>query len=165
MRMIPLCATSLVLAVALPADAQIVRGWRENAAGGVNAVAAHDVYGPYGSRSVGQAGVVTNGDGAGVGGSRGCSRGVYGGEGCRAGATSRNEDGDFYHESGAAGVGAFGNSAGTYGSFEREDGYGSGQRDSELNVGDRTYNATTTFNTDDGFDRDVTCTQSSGGRC
>lgn len=159
-------AAVLIAALAQPADAQIIRGARNNAAGGVTAGAAHDVVGPWGGRSVGEGGVVTNGDGAAVGGSHGCGRSAAGGEGCRAGGFVRGEDGQVVYESGAAGQGRFGNTGSTYGTFTRDaDGDVSGQRDSEVNVGDRTYNATTTFNKDDGFDRDVTCTQSSGGRC
>lgn len=160
-----LITAALIVSVALPGHAQAVRGWRENATGGVTAGAAHDTFGRYG-RSVGESGIVTNGDGAAIGGSRGCGRTYAGGEGCRAGGFARGEDGSLAHESGGAVHGAFGGAGSTYGSFTRDaDGYASGQRDSELNIGDRTYSASTTFNSNDGVDRTVTCSQSSGGRC
>lgn len=165
MRLLSIIAAALILSVAPSADAQVVRGWRENAAGGVTAGAAHDTFGPNG-RTVGESGVVSNGDGAGVGGSRGCGRTYAGGEACRAGAFARGEDGELVHESGAVAQGAFGGTASTYGNFARDaDGYLSGQRDSDFSIGDRDYSASTTFNSDDGFDHTVTCTQSSGGRC
>ncbi|MGE0740287.1 MAG: hypothetical protein AB7O98_03015 [Hyphomonadaceae bacterium] len=140
------------------AEAQRVRGAYENAAGGVTAGGAHDVRGPWGGRAVGEGGVVTNGDGAGIGGSRGCAGGAAGGAGCRAGVTTRDEDGNVYHSDSGYARGAFGNTASTNGSFTRdEDGDLNGERNSELNVGDRTYTAETTYDSDDGFNRDVSC--------
>ena len=145
------------------AEAQRVRGARENAAGGVTAGGAHDVRGPFGGRSVGEGGIVTDGDGYGVAGSRGCARTGAGGRGCRAGATTWDEDGNVRHEDSGYAQGALGNTASTHGSFERdEDGDWSGNRESEVNVGDRSYSVDTTFNSDDGWDRDVDC---SGSGC
>ncbi len=158
-------AAALIAFVAFPtaADAQRVRGAYENAAGGVTAGGAHDVRGPWGGRAVGEGGVVTNGDGAGVGGSRGCATGAAGGRGCRAGATTRDEDGNVVHNSSGYAQGAFGNTASTSGGFTRdEDGDLNGERNSEFNVGDRTYSVDTTYDNDDGFDRDVQC---SGSGC
>lgn len=156
-----LSAAALVAVSATAVDAQIVRGARENVAGGVTAGGAHDVRGPFGGRAVGEGGVVTNGDGAGVAASRGCGRTPAGGRGCGAGSTVRNEDGGVSHEHSAYGQGAFGNTASTQGSLERDDdGDWSGERNSEVNVGDRTYSVDTTFDSDDGWDRDVACSSS-----
>jgi hypothetical protein len=162
-RALILGLTAVFALNATAAEAQRIRGARENAAGGVTAGAAHDVSGPFGGRSVGEGGVVTDGDGSGVAGSRGCARTGAGGRGCRAGATTWDEDGNVRHEDSGYAQGAFGNTASTQGSFERnEDGDWSGHRESEVNVGDRTYSADTSFDSDDGWDRDVNC---SGSGC
>jgi hypothetical protein len=154
---------SLIALNATGADAQRVRGARENAAGGVTAGGAHDVRGPWGGRAVGEGGVVTDGDGNGVAGSRGCARTGAGGYGCGAGATTWDEDGNVRHESSGYAQGAFGNTASTEGSFERdEDGDWTGNRESEVNVGDRSYSVDTSFDSDDGWDRNVDC---SGSGC
>jgi hypothetical protein len=145
------------------AEAQRVRGARENAAGGVTAGGAHDVRGPLGGRAVGEGGVVTDGDGNGVAGSRGCARTGAGGYGCGAGATSWDEDGAVQHQQSGYVRGRWGGEASTEGSFSRdEDGDWSGQRNSEAEIGDRTYSVDTTFDSDDGWDRDVDC---SGSAC
>lgn len=164
MRKQALVAAAILLATFTSvAEAQRIRGARENIAGGITAGGAHDVSGPFGGRAVGEGGVVTNGDGNGVAGSRGCGRTGAGGRGCRAGATSWDEDGNFQHEGSAYAEGPFGGRANTQGSFSRdEDGDWSGQRNSEVEVSDRTYSAETTFDSDDGWDRDVTC---SGSGC
>mgnify|MGYP001305087410 CR=1 FL=1 len=158
-----LSIASLMALSATAAHAQIIRGARDNVAGGVTAGGAHDVRGPNGGRTVGEGGVVTIGDGAGVAGSRGCGRTAAGGRGCGAGSTVRDEDGSISHEQSAYGRGAFGNTASTQGSFERdEDGDWSGDRNSQVNVGDRTYSVDTTFESGDGWERDVEC---SGSGC
>jgi len=157
-----LSAAALV-ALTLPADAQVVRGARENAAGGVTAGGAHDVRGPFGGRSAGEGGAVTDGDGNGVAGSRGCGRTAAGGRGCGAGASSWDEDGNFNHEHSAYGQGAFGNTASTQGNLQRnDDGDWSGERNSEVNVGNRTYSVDTTYESGEGLDRDIHC---SGSGC
>lgn len=138
-------------------------GAYENAAGGVTGGVRRDDRGPWGGRVVSEGGVVTDGDGNGLGGSRGCARGAYGGGGCSAGSVAWDEDGNASGERGGAFVGRNGNTASSYGSFDRdEDGDLTGQRESEVNVGNRTYSAETTFDSDDGFDRDVNC---SGSGC
>jgi hypothetical protein len=148
---------------ATAAHAQRVRGAYENAAGGVTAGGAQDVRGPFGGRAVGEGGVVTDGDGSGIAGSRGCARTGAGGRGCGARGTTWDEDGNVRHEQSGYAQGAFGNTASTQGSFERdEDGDWSGSRNSEVNVGDRTYSADTSFSSEDGWDRDVDC---SGSGC
>lgn len=153
-----LLALTAIFICAAAADAQIVRRAGENAAGGVTVAGAHDVRGPYRGRSAGEGGVVTNGDGAGAGGSRGCSRGAAGARGCRSGATVRDEDGDVRHQHDAYARGAYGGSASSHGTFERDgDGGASGSRNTDVHVGDRTYSAETTFDSEDGFDRDVSC--------
>jgi hypothetical protein len=153
-----LTAAALFALGASVANADGVRRARDNAAGGITAGGAHDASGPFGGRTVGEGGVVTNGDGAGIGGSRGCASGGGGGWGCRAGVTTRDEDGNVYHSDSGYAQGAFGNTASTNGSFTRdEDGKLNGERNSEFNIVDRTYSAETTFDSDDGFDRDVTC--------
>lgn len=141
------------------ADAQRVRGNAfENAAGGIAAGQRRDVNGPLGGRAVSEGGVVTNGDGAGIGGSRGCATGAAGGAGCRAGVTVRDEDGNLAHASSGYAEGPLGGTASTYGGFTRdEDGDINGERNTEFNIGDRTYSAETTFDSDDGFDRDWDC--------
>lgn len=143
------------------ADAQIVRGARENVAGGVTAGGAHDVRGPFGGRSVGEGGVVTNGDGAGVSGSRGCARGGGGARGCGGGSTEWDGDGNVSHEHSGAAEGVFGNTAATDGSWDRDsNGDITGARGTEVNIGDRTYNIETDYNSGTGFDRDVSCSGS-----
>lgn len=148
--------------LASPAEAQRVRGGFENAAGGVTAGAAQDVRGPLGGRAVGERGVVTDGDGSGVSGSRGCARGAAGGRGCGQGTTSWTEDGEINHQQSGYATGPFGGRASSEGSFSRDDdGDWSGQRDSQVEIGDRTYSVDTTF--DDGdWDRDFDC---SGSGC
>lgn len=161
-------AFAIVAAVVLSfsataANAQRVRGAYENAAGGVTAGAAQDVRGPFGGRAVGEAGVVTDGDGSGVAGSRGCARSGAEGRGCGARATTWDEDGNVHHDQSGYAQGAWGNTASTQGSFDRdEDGDWTGNRESEVNVGDRTYTANSSFDSDDGWDRDVEC---SGSGC
>lgn len=150
-------------ALAGTAEAQRVRGARENVAGGVTAGAARDVYGPYGGRTVGEGGVVTDGNGNGVSGSRGCARGAAGGAGCGQGTTSWDNDGNVNHQQSGYARGAWGNTASTNGNISRdEDGDWSGQRDTQVNVGDRSYDIDTSFESGDGFDRDVNC---SGSGC
>lgn len=156
--------TALLIAfTATAAEAQRVRASRENVAGGVTTGGAHDVRGAYGGRAVGEGGAVTNGDGSGASGSRGCARTGAGGRGCGAGATSWDENGNVYHEQSGYAQGAFGNTASTQGSFERDsDGDLSGQRESEVNVGNRNYSIDTTYDSGSGWDRDVDC---SGSGC
>lgn len=157
------CAAMLVAFTATSAQAQRVRAARENIAGGVTAGGAHDVRGPYGGRAVGEGGAVSDGDGNGVAGSRGCARTAAGGRGCGAGATSRDENGNVYHEQSGYARGAFGNTASTQGSFERDDdGDLSGQRESEVNLANRSYSIDTTYGSNSGWDRDVDC---SGSGC
>lgn len=156
-------AAALACAGAGVAHAQIRGGAYNNAAGGVTAGQRGDAYGPWGSRAAGERGVVTNGDGDGVAGQRGCARGGGGGVGCSAGSVAWDEGGNVNGERGGAFVGRNGNYGSSYGSFERdENGDINGSRDSEVHVGDRTYSAETTFETGEGFDRDVIC---SGSGC
>jgi hypothetical protein len=162
-RILIMSAAMLVAFAATSAHAQRVRGARENIAGGVTAGGAHDVRGPYGGRTVGEGGAVTDGDGNGVAGSRGCGRTGAGGRGCGAGATTWDEDGNVYHEQSGYAQGAFGNTASMQGSFERDDdGDLSGQRESEVNLANRSYAIDTTYDSDTGWDRDVDC---SGSGC
>lgn len=156
-------AMALTAFVVVPAEAQVRRGAFENAAGGVTAGGQHDLRGPWGGRSVGEGGVVTDGNGNGVGGSRGCAEGAAGGQGCRRGSTSWDNDGNMYHESGAVFEGPLGADGATYGAMTRdEDGDWNGDRTTTVDVGDRTYTADTTFESGEGFDRDVQC---SGSGC
>jgi hypothetical protein len=130
----------------------------ENAAGGVTAGGQRAVSGPWGGRAAGEGGVITNGRGAGIGGSRGCAEGAAGGWGCRRGVTARDEDGKFVHRDSGYAEGPLGNTASTSGSWTRdEDGDVIGDRSSEATIGDRTYSAESSYDSDDGFDRDVTC--------
>lgn len=164
-------ATTKVLFVALGiyaigfcfdvAHGQVVRAARENVAGGITAGGAHDVRGPYGGRSVGEGGVVTNGSGAGVSGQRGCRRGGYGARGCGAGATSWDRDGNVSHSQSGAARGAYGNTASTNGSWDRNsNGDVTGSRNSQAQIGNRTYDVNTTYQSGEGFDRNVTCSGS-----
>ena len=149
---------ALVALSANTSDAQRIRGSYQNAAGGVTAGAARDVRGPWGGRTVGEGGVVTDGNGNGVAGSRGCARGAAGGTGCGAGATTWDNDGNVHHEDSGYAEGPFGGRANTQGSWDRdEDGDLSGERNSEFEIGDRTYSVDTTYDSDDGWDRDVDC--------
>lgn len=158
MNKLALISSVLLLTLSGVAQAQVRGNAWENAAGGVTAGGQHDVRGPWGGRSVGEGGVVTNGDGAGIGGSRGCAEGAAGGRGCRRGATVRGEDGQLAHYSEGYAQGPLGNTASSVGGFTRDDdGNVNGDRTTEVNIGDRTYTADTSYNSDDGFDRDVTC--------
>lgn len=160
-----LSVVALFAFTASTADAQRVRGARENVVGGVNAGAARDVSGPYGGRTVGEGGVVTdgNGNGNGAAGSRGCARTGAGGRGCGSGTTSWDNDGNVNRQHSGYAEGAFGNTASTQGSFDRdENGDLSGQRESELNLANRTYSFDTTYESGSGWDRDVDC---SGSGC
>jgi hypothetical protein len=150
-------------AFASEADAQRVRGGFENVAGGVTAGGAHNARGPWGGRTVGEGGVITDGNGNGVSGSRGCARGAAGGAGCGQGTTSWDNDGNIEHQQSGYARGPNGGYASTDGSFSRnEDGDWNGQRDTQVEIGDRTYDIDTSFNSDDGWDRDVDC---SGSGC
>lgn len=163
MKTFVLASAALIAVSALCAEsasAQRVRAARENVAGGVTAGRAHDVSGPFGGRAVAEGGVVTNGDGAGVGGSRGCARGAAGGRGCSAGSTVWDRDGNISHERSAAFEGPFGATGSSTGGFDA-DGDLTGNRSTELDVGDRTYSAETSFESGEGFDRNVTCSGSS----
>jgi len=134
------------------------RNAHENAAGGVTAGGQRAVSGPWGGRAAGEGGVLTNGDGVGIGGSRGCAEGAGGGWGCRRGITARDEDGNVVHADSGYAEGPLGNTASTSGGWTRdEDGDISGDRNSEVTIGDRTYSAESTYDSDDGFDRDVSC--------
>lgn len=160
-HVLALSVVALFAFAATNADAQRVRGARENIVGGVTAGAARDVHGPYGGRTAGEGGVVTDGNGNGAAGSRGCARSGAGDGGCGAGTTSWDNDGNVNHQHSGYAQGAFGNTASTRGSFERdEDGELSGQRESELNIGNRTYSVDTTYDSGHGWDRDVDCTGS-----
>ena len=157
-----LLATAVALALPLLAPSTAFAQFRnggvyENAAGGVR----RDDIRPNG-RVVSEGGVVTDGNGNGVAGSRGCARG-YNAAGCSAGSVAWDNDGNVSGERGGAFVGRNGNSASSYGSFERdEDGDINGNRSSDAYIGDRHYSAETTFESGEGFDRDVTC---SGSGC
>jgi hypothetical protein len=95
MKKFAILASTLALATfSATADAQVRRGGFENAAGGVTAGGQHDVRGPWGGRAVGEGGVVTNGSGDGVGGSRDCAEDAAGGRGCRRGTTTWDDDGN-----------------------------------------------------------------------
>ena len=160
-RIIAAAAAASLLAGA--AFAQPGARARENAAGGVSAGAVRDAYGPYGGRVLAEGGVVTNGDGAGFGGSRGCARDAVGSTGCRASSTFWNEDGAFTHESGGVYNGAFGGAGAAYGTLTRDsDGDVYGARNGAFSIGDRTYTAETTFESGEGLSRDVNC---SGSGC
>lgn len=152
---IALCLATVSIAAA---HADSVRGGRGNIAGGVTTGGAHDVRGPFGGRTFGEGGAVTNGDGAGLSGSRGCARVASGARGCGRGSTSWDGDGNVSHEQNGAARGAFGNTAVSSGSWERDsNGDVSGARDTDVRIGDRTYSAETTFESGSGFDRQVTC--------
>ncbi len=160
MKSIALAASAAVaLTVLVPSVAQAqnhARVYYEN-------TAARGFTGPLGGRTRGEGGIVTDGDGNGAAGARGCTSGPNGGAGCSRGGVVFDDDGNVHGQRGGAYVGPNGNSAASYGSFDRdEDGDLKGQRNSEVHVGDRTYSAETTFNSDDGFDRDVHC---SGSGC
>jgi hypothetical protein len=157
------CAAMLVAFTATSAQAQRVRAARENIAGGVTTGGAHDVRGAYGGRAVGEGGAVTDGNGNGIAGSRGCARTGAGGRGCGQGTTSWDNDGNVNHQQSGYAQGAFGNTASTQGSWERDDdGDINGQRESEINVGNRSYDIDTSYDSDNGWDRDVDC---SGSGC
>jgi len=161
-----LLATAVALALPLLAPSTAFAQFRnggayENAAGGVTGGVRRDDIRPNG-RVVSEGGVVTDGNGNGVAGSRGCARG-YNAAGCSAGSVVWDNDGNVSGERGGAIVGRNGNSASSYGSFERdEDGDINGSRSSDAHIGDRHYSAETTFESGEGFDRDVTC---SGSGC
>lgn len=151
-------AVAAFFVLAGTAEAQRVRGGFTNPAGGVTAGEGHDVRGAFGGRAVGEHGVVTDGDGNGAAGGRGCARGAGGGYGCGQGTTTWNDDGEINHQQSGYATGPFGGRASTEGNVSRDDdGDWSGQRNSEFEVGDRTYSAETTFNSDDGFERDWDC--------
>lgn len=162
-----LLATAVALALPLLAPstafAQFHNGGAfENAADGVTGGYRRDDRGPRGGRVASEGGVVTDGDGSGVAGSRGCARG-HEAAGCSAGSVAWDEDGNVSGERSGAVAGRYGNSASSYGSFERdEDGDINGSRSSDAYVGDRHYSAETTYESGEGFDRDVTC---SGSGC
>lgn len=140
------------------AEARRVRGARENIAGGVTAGAAEDVSGPFGGRVTREGGVVTNGDGAGLAGSRGCGHDAAGGQGCRRGATAWDGEGNVSHESGMVFDGPLGATGGASGSWNRDENGGiNGSRSGELNVGDRTYSAETSVESGEGVQRNVEC--------
>jgi hypothetical protein len=161
MKKIALAAVTatLILSSIGPANADgIRRNAYENAAGGVTAGGQRAVSGPWGGHAASDGGVVTNGDGAGIGGSRGCAEGASGGWGCRRGVTARDEDGNIVHADSGYAEGPLGNTASTNGGWTRdEDGNINGDRNSEVTIGDRTYSAESTYDSDDGFDRDVNC--------
>jgi hypothetical protein len=158
-----LSAIALFAFNATTANAQRVRGGFENAAGGVTAGGAHDARGPFGGRAVGEGGVVTDGNGNGASGSRGCARGGAGGAGCGQGTTSWDNDGNVNHQQSGYARGPLGNTANTNGSFSRdEDGDWNGQRNTEIDAGNRSYDIDTSFDSDNGWDRDVNC---SGSGC
>lgn len=163
MHALALGAIALFAFTASTANAQRVRGGFENATGGVTAGGAHDVRGAFGGRAVGEGGVVTDGDGNGVSGSHGCGRTGAGGAGCGQGTTSWDNDGNVDHQQSGYARGRYGNTASTDGNFSRdEDGDWNGQRDTQVNVGNRSYDIDTSFDSDDGWDRDVNC---SGSGC
>lgn len=86
-----------------------------------------------------------------------------GGRGCGQGTTSWDNDGNVNHQQSGYAQGAFGNTASTQGSWERDDdGDINGQRESEINVGNRSYDIDTSYDSDNGWDRDVDC---SGSGC
>lgn len=146
------------------AEAQVIRGARENVSGGVTAGGAHDVRGVWGGRAVGEGGVVTNGDGdgAGIGGSRGCASNAIGASGCRRGTTTWDVDGSINHESDAVFEGAFGGYGSGSTSFTRDDdGDISSNRSGEYNFNDRTYSFESTYESGEGVDRSVSCSGSS----
>ncbi|WP_395647710.1 hypothetical protein [Terricaulis sp.] len=159
MKKFPLAASVAVFCLlAGTAEAQRVRGGFENAAGGVTAGAAEDVRGPFGGRAVGERGLVTDGSGNGASGSRGCARGAAGGVGCGQGTTTWNNDGEIDHQQSGYASGPFGGRASSEGSLSRDDdGDWSGERNSEFEIGGRTYSAETTFDSDDGLERDWDC--------
>lgn len=161
-----LLATAVALALPLLAPSTAFAQFRnggayENAAGGVTGGVRRDDYRRNG-RVVSEGGVVTDSNGNGVAGSRGCARG-YNATGCSAGSVAWDNDGNVSGERGGAVAGRYGNSASSYGSFDRdEDGDINGSRSSDAYIGDRHYSAETNFESGEGFDRDVTC---SGSGC
>ena len=94
----------------------------ENAAGGITAGGPRAVSGPWGGRAAGEGGVVTNGDGAGIGASRGCAEGAAGGWGCRRGVTARDENGNLVHADSGYAEGPLGNSVSTIGGWTHDEG-------------------------------------------
>lgn len=140
------------------AHAERVRAARENIAGGVTAGAAENVTGPRGGRVAREGGVVTNGEGGGVAGARGCGRDWAGAEGCRAGATAWDRNGNVAHESSSVVRGPGGGYGSASGSFTRDaDGDLNGSRQGEYHVGDRSYSAQTTVQSGQGVSRSVEC--------
>lgn len=136
---------------------------RENAAGGVTAGAWHNRVGPNGGAAVGGRGIVTDGAGNGVLGSAGCAEGAAG-AGCRAGKTTFDAEGNVTHRSGAAFEGANGGTATTEGGFTRNaDGtYAGGRETNATGPAGNSYAASTSWSSESGRSRTVTCTDSSG---
>src|SRR5262245_32989670 len=124
MKKLLISAACIFAAISFVTDAhadRIVRSGFENAAGGVTAGGAHDVRGRYGGRAIGEGGAVTNGDGGGVAGSRGCGRDWAGAQGCRSGATAWDRNGNVAHEGSAVYEGPLGGYGSSSGSFTRDE--------------------------------------------
>ena len=139
-----------------------VRVTRQNGEGGVTHVTGANRVGPNGGQSVGARGVVTDGEGNGAAASGRCARGVQG-EACRAGNTTRTADGAVTHESGGAFQGANGASGSTQGGFTRNaDGTYSGGRTTSATGANGAYDAETTYDSENGVNRTVTCTDPTG---
>lgn len=135
---------------------------RQNHAGGVTRGVAHNNTGPNGGQTAGQRSLVTDGEGNGARTGTQCARGAQG-EACRAGYTTRTADGAINHESGAAFQGVNGASGSTQGAFTRNaDGTYAGERSTSASGEQGSYDATTTWNSENGASRSVTCTDPSG---
>lgn len=134
-----------------------IRGARVNNAGGVTAGQAYNT-----GQRAGARGVITDGQGNGAAGSASCAAGAAG-RACRAGVTTRTADGAVNHQSGAVVEGANGGTAATQGGFTRNaDGTYSGGRTTSAS-GDRgSYNAETSYDSETGVTRTVTCTDPAG---
>jgi len=138
------------------ADAQRARGARVTESGGVAAGTVHN-----NGRRAGARGVITDGQGNAAAGGVSCAAGAAG-RACRAGATTVTEDGTVQHQSGAVAAGANGRVV-TQGGFTRNpDGTTTGQRTTTATGEQGTYNAETTYDSETGVTRTVTCTNPAG---
>jgi len=149
--------------LAVDAQANGIRGHRQNADGGVTGGAAHAGTTPNGGQYASGLRYRTDGAGNGSVVSGGAVQGPDGGRGARAGYTTRSADGSVAHQSGFNASGANG-SVQSSGSYNRNaDGSASGSRDTTAtNAAGATYQGNTTYNKGDGVSHTSTCTNAAG---
>jgi hypothetical protein len=159
-------AASVMAMAALPAAAHAegrfaARGARVNAEGGISAGAVRGARNAEGSGIVRGRGVRTDGEGAGVAGSGACASGEAG-SGCRGSSTTWTADGAIDRQAGAQwdtvnGAGS------TQGQFTRDaDGSYSGARDTTASGVRGDYAASTTVDSETGYNRAVNASNENG---